>query len=447
MNGHCIRIREYDPIKVGERWDSARKIISRLAVDAIARHMDERGTPLFSFGYNEIRATNWVGSLAVGEHCIEVFPKIDIPDRVEPMGRARENLLHMIASAGFVPVTETGVLPLISAGKPLIISYMDLYLEHLTREWRRGAIREYVGQEENRTFLKGKILISDQLKANQIRGDRFFTRSDEFIEDNPIPRLLKAAVLVCLKQKFSSEVSRRAAGLVVELDSVQTITPTREEIRQASVDRRHARFEKVVNLAKEILLMSSPDQPSAGKDVYSLMFDMNEVFERFVAAELAMALRGTGSLVRYQVSGRSLLLREGILQFQLRPDLGVFQGKSVVCLLDTKWKRLDREKLHLGVSQTDMYQMYAYGKEYDSPLTILIYPWSAGLTDIVTEYHHRRNLDFDLERRILVATVDISTDMGTMLQRRKLREGLLRIVQYEGKNCVTSGKKRVDLQS
>lgn len=43
--------------------------------------------------------------------------------------------------------------------------------------------------------------------------------------------------------------------------------------------------------------------------------------------------------------------------------------------MDTKWKILiDNERRNYGVSQADMYQMYAYAKKYEAEKVIVIYP-------------------------------------------------------------------------
>ena len=43
--------------------------------------------------------------------------------------------------------------------------------------------------------------------------------------------------------------------------------------------------------------------------------------------------------------------------------------------MDTKWKRLNQSaKTNYGISQADMYQMYAYSKKYKTPDIWLIYP-------------------------------------------------------------------------
>ncbi len=43
--------------------------------------------------------------------------------------------------------------------------------------------------------------------------------------------------------------------------------------------------------------------------------------------------------------------------------------------MDTKWKRLiDDPYANYGIAQSDMYQMYAYAKEYETPEIYLLYP-------------------------------------------------------------------------
>lgn len=425
---NTIRIREYDSILIGESWDASANTISGIEAAAIERHMEETGRNLLTFGHKQLKSTNWVGTLAVGDKCIEVYPKIDSTDGSDPLGRARENLIHMVATAGYVPYTEAGLFPLLKSQKPIISAYMELYVDNLAREWRRGMIKEYVIKEENKTFLKGKLIFSEHFKSNLIRKDRFYTSCDEFIEDNYASRLLKSALLVCRSQKISEEVRRKAAGLIPDFESVASEYLPPEIVKQISVDRRHMRYEPVINLAKAILSMSSPDAPSDSAKVYSLMFDMNEVFERFVASELRRALSGSSYVVRFQVGGKSLLRKDGKARFNLNPDFGVFSGKEVVCLLDTKWKKLDLDKTHSNVSQSDMYQMYAYGKEYDSPLTILVYPRMDKLPEVVAEYYHHEDEINGLPRKISVATLNVSSDFSQLGNRIELRNTLKRLV-------------------
>jgi len=178
-------------------------------------------------------------------------------------------------------------------------------------------------------------------------------------------------------------------------------------------------------MAKFILRDVSPSPAESGHAIYSLMFDMNEIFERFIATELKAALRAEPVRVKYQVRGRSLLERNGRRQFALRPDIGVYQGKDNLCMVDTKWKRLERNRPHHNVSQSDIYQMYAYGKEYDSPRIILLYPKHTGFPDRVADYQH---VEDEPAKQIQVRTIDVSVPLSRKDIRCRLQKTLRNMV-------------------
>ncbi len=423
MQNNTLTIREYEKLTIGEKWDPASKTISAIDAAHIARHQSENGREIIRLGYRSAQATNWVGTLGIGRKCIEIVPKIDDPES-PGLNRARENLLYMISRAGYVPLTPADIVRIADPNRPLINAFLDLYIENLSREWRRGSIKLYVTEEENRIFLRGKLLFAEQLRHNSIHQERFFTVCDEFTVDNHISRLLKAALKVCATQILSEATARKARGLLADFDDVSSVHIPAENLDQFQVDRQHSRFEPLIVLAKLILKSASPETGGDAEPVYSLVFDMNEVFERFVAAEMQSALAGRRLAVVPQMGGRSLLQKKGRGKFQLRPDIGIIDRDKVACLLDTKWKKLDQNKTHKGVSQADMYQMYAYGKEYDSPLVVLIYPRTLSTEGDVDTYSHHTVFD-DRSRQIAVRTVDVSQPMGDVAAVRVFRDELL----------------------
>ncbi len=427
---NTIVLREFEPCKVGPRWSATNRTISSRELSAICSYQDRTGNELFSLGYQCIKATNWVGSIGIGDKCIEVIPKIDAVDGQLAEATTRENLLAMVASAGYVPLARTEIARLAHTGKPLLVAFLDLYVDNLAREWRRGPIRRYVTKIENRQYLRGKLLLPQHLKANAFQQQRFLTASDEFIEDNNVSRLLKAALYRCLQQQLCEQVARKAKGLMPDLEDV-ALTDFAPDVRERiTVDRQIKRFEPLVNLAKIILRNSSPSPSPTNESVYALMFDMNEVFERFIAAELHRAMAGRSVSVQAQVGGRHLLHQNGKGRFALRPDLAVFKGATTLCIIDTKWKRLDLAKPHANVSQADMYQMYAYGKEFASPRTILLYPRYGSLPDIVATYAHCTNAqgEEDQLRQILVATIDVAAPITSNLGVRALHKNLTKLI-------------------
>ena len=67
--------------------------------------------------------------------------------------------------------------------------------------------------------------------------------------------------------------------------------------------------------------------------------------------------------------------------------------------------QVESARAHNGVSQTDAYQGYAYGREYDCPLVVLLYPQVGALAPRVARYRHRP--DDEASPRFEIRTVDV----------------------------------------
>src|SRR5690606_676687 len=63
-------------------------------------------------------------------------------------------------------------------------------------------------------------------------------------------------------------------------------------------------------------------------------------------------------------------------RFRTRPDLIIRDADGIALIIDTKWKRMTPriDDPKQGVSQADVYQLMAYGRLYDCPNVMLLYP-------------------------------------------------------------------------
>lgn len=397
---HVLTLREYDRATIGEQWDPARRIVPPRAVGEIERLQASQRAEIFALGHRVIVAQQFVGTIGLGDRAIDLLPKVDQDD-----GATRSRLAQMLAVAGLVPGLESGLTGLARGAPTLVDAFMALYVTQLAFEWRRGRIASYRREAADRLCLRGKLLFEQQLRRNLRRPDRFFTDADEFVEDVPLSRLLKAALRLCRDHAVAEKTRRSANELLAEFEHVRDADLTGSDLATLSVDRRTARFGPLVNLAKVLLGRTTPDRPG-DRHTYSLVFDMNEVFERYIGQLMRLAANDRPLSVRLQVGDQFLLYRGRAGRFRLRPDIAIYDRRGLVALVDTKWKRLDMHRAHDGVSQADMYQMYAYGKEYACPLVILLYPHGAGLPRHVATYRHRPG-EVGCPR-IEVWTVDVS---------------------------------------
>ena len=100
---------------------------------------------------------------------------------------------------------------------------------------------------------------------------------------------------------------------------------------------------------------------------------MESIYESYVAQQMKKVMIPEGWTVSCQDRGHYLFM-EPRRQFAIRPDIVIKKGERIV-ILDTKWKSLvNNEKNNYGISQADMYQMYAYSKKYNTSEIWLLYP-------------------------------------------------------------------------
>ena len=125
----------------------------------------------------------------------------------------------------------------------------------------------------------------------------------------------------------------------------------------------------------------------------ALLFPMEKVFESFVAAKFRKLISRKVNL-RTQDTTYSLFDSPN-RAFALRPDIVLeFDGYKVV--LDTKWKLLSDKASNWGISQSDMYQMYAYGRKYEAERVVLLYPDSEKVSKKDMGYLSNDNVKVDV---------------------------------------------------
>ncbi len=96
----------------------------------------------------------------------------------------------------------------------------------------------------------------------------------------------------------------------------------------------------------------------------SMLFPMEELFEKYVGKHLRASLPRSASL-RMQSSSEHLCAHVGKPRFLLKPDFVIDEGDRR-WVLDTKWKLLDSTKVNENylLAQSDLYQLFAYGQKY-----------------------------------------------------------------------------------
>lgn len=124
--------------------------------------------------------------------------------------------------------------------------------------------------------------------------------------------------------------------------------------------------------------------PYKGKKALpSLLFPLNDMFEDYIEN----ILKDNDIRFRKQFSPYYLAKDNGKDIFKTKMDYAYFDGKIAI-VLDAKWKVLDPEKDNYGVSQDDLYQLFAYSeiikanKPIENISIALLYPKTVKFNEI-----------------------------------------------------------------
>ncbi len=395
------------------------------------------GDRVFDWRDGYVRTTQWVGVVQVPGVQVEVLPKVDAVDAPadwagDAASAARRNLLYMLTVGGDVPVRSRDAARLVTRKAPLSETLAAIFAERLREELLRGPERGYLHREENLRSFKGKLLISQQARANGAHRERFFCRFDEFSDDTAMNRIFRAAsraLLAVTRTPATQDVLRHCLLL---LEGATDVEVQDADFDAIAITRQNQRFEEVLRFCRLILGGRTPTVQAGATRSFSLLFDMNKVFERFVAALLCRHVAPRiGDIQVYPQATRHrrhLMECEGAGVLRLEPDI-LIEGHGRRLVLDTKWKLLHAagKRGRGGVEDGDLYQLYAYTRRYDSQHSVLLYPHMPGVE--ARDFHV---LDAESERsgeRVAIRQLRLHRNLESEGEREKLIAELEAIVR------------------
>jgi len=329
-------------------------------------------------GRPAVRLMSYVGVIRSPDGFqLEVLPKIG---KTAPQPeQARALLLEMLRCLAGFRFIQTDRAALATAKIPLLEVFVGEFLSAMEHLVKRGVRSDYVQQQDSLHALRGKLLISQHLRANLVRKDRFYTEHEEYTLDRPVNRLLHLALLRVMSWSLNTNNQKRARELSFIFSNVPLPSSQQADLQRMRVGRGMEHYRQAVAWMRLILNEQSPLTGIGQCSAFSLLFPMEAVFEAYVGKHLSRQLREPYRL-RTQARSFSLVKHREKNWFRLKPDFLVDKNATTELVLDTKWKLLDSAlddgSNKYGLSQGDFYQLFAYGENYLNGQgdVVLIYP-------------------------------------------------------------------------
>lgn len=322
-----------------------------------------------------ITIKNYVGLIQMKDGFqIQVLPKITF-DNGDDTGNAKTKrvFLSMLRSMKDFPSKVFNDASLKVDRMNLYEIFVNMYLQEVRHLVKRGIKSSYVSQEDNLRYYKGKLVVGQHLRSNLAHKERFYVSFNEFHQDRPENRLVKATLNKLQTITMSAENSKEIRQLLTAFEMVHSSTNYQKDFSKVVIDRNTKDYERLMQWSKVFLMNKSFTTFSGNTTSRALLFPMESVFESYVAQQVKKIFTPDGWDVSSQDKGHYLFMQPR-KQFALRPDI-VLKKDGRTIIMDTKWKSLkNNERSNYGISQSDMYQMYAYSKKYETSDIWMLYP-------------------------------------------------------------------------
>ena len=377
---------------------------------ALENQADEEGNyrPVLQLSNGKLKAQNYVGIIETHKGTVlEILPKVDFAKDTEETKRIFFNMLR--SWRGFKSLAQFNQSHIDAVRRfNMLEVFVHLFLNNLVLLTQRGLARHYQSEEDNQPYLRGRILFPQHIRENVANRARFYVGYDEFSANRPANRLIHSTIHKLMDSVRQPRNQQLLHQLRINFSDIPQSSHLKSDWDRHQVDRSIQHYDEVMQWVG-LFLFGHGLTTFAGKHVnQTLLFPMWEVFEDFVAANFR---RYRENFFVHEQGPRKYLVTngQGYRVFAMRPDISLIKQGDVQFILDTKWKRINGEESDPkhGISQADMYQLFAYGKKYGCKQVALVYPKTE-------QFQEMLRYKFDDELSLSCFPFDVTEPQGSV---------------------------------
>ncbi|MBO5483148.1 MAG: hypothetical protein J5978_07495 [Spirochaetaceae bacterium] len=365
MKVENISVYEHQNLKVGTNGFTKKHLDSLLRWQF---KQQKSASQYFSLIGQGIKFKSWVGILQVGNLYIEILPKISNQnDSTDDVIQWRRRLCRMLSVTKTLDIRQTEKSSQGTFNHSLWEIFYKYYLLLVEDLVKTGLIKSYRKEEKNRTALKGKLNFSKQISKNLIHQEKFYTNSFVYDKDSLLNQIIIKGLRIISRHPSIIYEAKSLLECFEDIQDISTASIDWERVELFKRERKTEKYTSALIFAEMIIKGTNPNLSTGQYNVTGIMFDMNVLFEKYVAQTM---MRFFPNKIYTQKASRIWETRLAI------PDIVYKKNNQETIIFDTKWKKIIT---NIDVASQDIYQQYVYCKLYSANKAFLIYPWYNGI--------------------------------------------------------------------
>ena len=239
-------------------------------------------------GKRFIKVKNYVGVIETKDKVtIEILPKTFIGKNGEEANieESRNLLLTMLKTLKNSPFINLNIAHLKEQKNfPILEVFIASYLDELINLTSKELRGDYIQVEDNCKFLKGKLLLKENIKLNSFNKTNFYCQFDEFNTNIPPNKLIKSTLLKLNKITTSNKNKKKILKSIQHFDSVTNCVDIESDIAYCRTrEKALVNYGNLINWSEIFLKNKSFTNFSGNSINQAILFPMEKLFESYIA--------------------------------------------------------------------------------------------------------------------------------------------------------------------
>jgi len=331
--------------------------------EAFAKTEDGEKVLGFSGTGDRLKAKNYVGIIQTKRgYTLEILPKIY---NQQEESLSKSIFLELLRILYKLPnFKQINTAHFHSVNMPILEIFIEMFLDEVSTIIQQGIKNDYIGKNENAYYLKGKLLVSEQIKHNHIHRERFYVNYDEYSSNRPENRLLKSTLkyLVSISSTYSN-ISRARQYL----EHLQMITFSKNidaDFKRCNTRQKGMKHYRSALIWANIFLRKKSFSNFSGESIaFSILYPMERLFESYVEHWLWENEPDVSNVIVTTITDTFVKDAKEKEVAGVKPDYLIVKNNRVSIVADAKWKIIDKDS---HFKNSDFYQLFAYKHIYET---------------------------------------------------------------------------------